>query len=529
MEPEVLELEPRLKEILYGCMETIHATKAALYLLDGDTGYALTTSYGFSDSIRKIIAPGDPLPDRLLMRRAPFFVNGLNEEPRFSEILFAAGTDRLLAAPIYSRGRLVGFLDLRDKAGKQPFTTSDITESQKLVERYLEVFAEKQIYGQQSVHIAMTAGDRSPAAEMAASNLVRTIELARTVVERQHGPGFPAPHHLTEPEMLSVALLLPSILQIEGALLAAFTSFGRLGGGQIIAAKGTVPDATLENFRAKLAGWIRKRGESDEVSRSSVQLPFGKQEGAMVPERVASVLSAPVAAAGMPGLVLSIGLEKPPSAAGRAFLEIFLKQIEQAVEQAISHHSVRQLHQRIAERLLEPDFQKYPHLVNHSRRVSSMAEHLAGFVGLPPEEVELVRLAGLVHDVGMRLLDYQTLYRKREISDAEMRMIQEHPVLSAALVADSGLPPPVAAYVLSHHERVDGKGYPKGLTREQIPPGARVLHICEAFDAMTASDSYQVPLPENEAIERVLRGAGVQFDPVYAQKFQQMLRHEVQV
>lgn len=528
MQPEVVQLQPRLKEVLYGCMETIRATKAALYLLDGDTGFALISHYGFGDSLRKVIPPGDPMPDRLLMRRAPFFVNGLNEEPRFSEMMFAAGTDRLLAAPIYSRGRLVGILDLRDKPGKIPFNTEDIAEVQKLVDRYLEIFAEKQIYGQQSVQVTI-AGDRSAAAEMAASNLARTIELARTIVDRQLGASSLAPRHLTEAEMTSVGLLLPSILQIQGALIASFTSFGPLGGGQIIAAKGPLPDATLKQFRAKLAGWNRKRGDSDEVSRSKVHQPFGEEGAPVSPERVQTVLSAPVAAAGLPGLVLSIGLEKAPDSAGRAYLEIFLKQIQQAVEHAISHHSIRLLHQRIAESLLEPDFQTYPHLVNHSRRVSSMAEHLASYVGFPPDEVELVRLAGLVHDVGMRLLDYQTIYRKRDISDAEMRMIQEHPLISAALVAESGLPAQVALYVLSHHERVDGKGYPKGLAQEAIPPAARILHICEAFDAMTASDSYQVPLPENEAIERVLRGGGIQFDASYAQKFQQMLTQSVQV
>ena len=96
-------------------------------------------------------------------------------------------------------------------------------------------------------------------------------------------------------------------------------------------------------------------------------------------------------------------------------------------------------------------------------------------------------------------------------------------MVSAALIVDSGLGYEVAQIVLAHHERVDGKGYPKGLIREQIPLGSRILHICEAFDAMTASDSYQKPLPESEAIERIMRGGGAQFDAGFAQKFHQMM------
>jgi hypothetical protein len=527
MQPEIEQLQPRFKEIVYGCMESIRATKAALYLLDGESGYVLVASYGFSDSIRKAIPPNDPLPDRLVMRRAPFFVNGLNDEPRFSEMMFAAGTDRLLAAPVYSRGRLAGFLDLRDKPSKQPFTTADIAEAQKIVEQLLAVFAEKQLYGQQSIHMAAAGGDRD--AEISAANILRTIEIAKTTVARTLGNSSLTARTLSEPEMASVALLLPSILQLPPVLVASFASLGEIGGGQIIAAKTTMTDEALDQFRAKLAAWSRKRGESSVLSRSSVQYPLGETAPPIRPEQLQTILSAPVRASTSENLVLSIGFDRPPDPASRSFLEMFLRQVEQAVQHSLSHSSKRLMTQRIAEKLIEPDFQKYPHLINHSRRVSRMADLLAHHIGLPAPDCENVRIAGLVHDAGMRLLDYQDIYRKKEISDAEMKMIQSHPIVSAALVAESGLGAEITSLVLHHHERVDGKGYPNGLAGEQIPEGARVLHICEAFDAMTAPDSYQVPLPENEAVERILRGSGAQFDSVMARKFQQMLTQSVQV
>ncbi|HVR43486.1 MAG TPA: HD domain-containing phosphohydrolase [Thermoanaerobaculia bacterium] len=526
MQPEVEKLEPRLKEILYGCMETIRATKAALYLLDSDGSYSLLTHYGFQDSLRKSILPADPLPDRLIMRRAPFFVNGLNEEPRFSEILYAAGTDRLLAAPIYSRGRLAGFIDLRDKPGRQPFDVKDIEESQKLVEQYLDLFAKNQLYGQQSIQVAHSA---DKAAEIQAANIAKMVELARTVVGRQLTSESRRTPTLTEAEMASVALILPTMLMLPGAVVAAFSSFGQLSGGQMIASRAPMTQEAVDQFRGKLSGWTRKRGDSDAISRSSLQLPFGEAAAPISPERIQTVLSAPVTAGGVAGLVLSVGFERNPDAEARTLLEFFLRQIQQTVEHALSHHATKLVDQKIAEKLIEPDFQKYPHLLNHSRRVSSMADQLAHYLGLGPAECETIRIAGLVHDVGMRLLDYHAIYRKKEITDAEMLMVQEHPLVGAALVVDSGLGEEVAYIVLCHHERVDGKGYPNGLVTDQIPIGARILHICEAFDAMTASDSYQVPLPENEAIERILRGGGAQFDAQIAQKFHEMLRHAVQV
>lgn len=518
MQPEIAKLEPRLKEILYGVMESIRATKASIYLLDGDAGFSLITSYGFSgDSIAKQLPFNHPLADRLAMRRAPFFVNALAEEPRFSEMLFHTGTERMLASPIYSRGRLAGFIDMRDKAAKQPFDAQDVAVSQKVVDSILELFAENQLFGQQSVQVE---GDRGEAPSV---QITRTVETARTFVSRQMSASALRERSLAEPEMESVSLLLPSILVIPGALVAVFSSFGQLGGGQMLASRRPLSDETVAQLQAKIGSWVKKRGESDAISRTSVRYPFGAAGAPLDASQIPVVLSAPVKAGEIKGLVLSIGFEGAPDQEARTLLETFLRQISQAAEHAASHHAMRQTRQKIAEKLLEPDFQKLPQLLQHSKRVSSMAEQLAHAAGLPPADVETIRLAGLVHDAGMRLLDYQTLYRKKDLTETEMRFIQEHPMVSAAIVIDAGLGYEVAEIVLAHHERVDGKGYPKGLIREQIPLGSRILHICEAFDAMTASDSYQKPLPESEAIERILRGGGAQFDAGFAQKFHQMM------
>ncbi|HEY0789219.1 MAG TPA: GAF domain-containing protein, partial [Thermoanaerobaculia bacterium] len=204
MQPEIAKIEPRIKEIVYGVMESIRATKAAIYLLDGDAGFALITSYGFGDALAKVLPHDHPLPDRLTMRRAPFFVNSIAEEPRFSEMLFHTSTQRMLACPIYSRGRLVGFLDMRDKAGKVPFDAQDVAKAQKIVESILEVFAENQLYGQQSVQVE---GDRD---EGPSIQVTRTIETARALLARQVTAPVLRERTITAREMDAVGLILPS-------------------------------------------------------------------------------------------------------------------------------------------------------------------------------------------------------------------------------------------------------------------------------------------------------------------------------
>jgi hypothetical protein len=97
-------IEPELKQVLYGCVEHVQATKAALYLPTSpdlsEKRFEVVTSYQFHDALRRVVRSSDDLVDRLLVRRVPFFVNGVAADQRFSEMLFRQGTDRLLAAPL---------------------------------------------------------------------------------------------------------------------------------------------------------------------------------------------------------------------------------------------------------------------------------------------------------------------------------------------------------------------------------------------------------------------------------------------
>ncbi|MGZ5493538.1 MAG: GAF domain-containing protein, partial [Thermoanaerobaculia bacterium] len=136
MLPEIKALEPELKQILYNCVEHVKATKAALYLssshdLNAKT-FELVTSYQYNPADRKVINSSDDLVDRLAVKRSPFYVNGLAADQKFAEMQFRQGTDRMLATPLFARGRLVGFIDMRDKAGKKPFESPDLDAAKRI-------------------------------------------------------------------------------------------------------------------------------------------------------------------------------------------------------------------------------------------------------------------------------------------------------------------------------------------------------------------------------------------------------------
>jgi len=152
-----------------------------------------------------------------------------------------------------------------------------------------------------------------------------------------------------------------------------------------------------------------------------------------------------------------------------------------------------------------------------------MARKLAAQLGVTPMEVEQITVAGILHDVGMRELNYDLIYTKRALTEEEMALVRQHPRVGAFLVEDIPWPYPIAPLIRHHHERWDGGGYPDGLKGDEIPLGARLIHLCEAFDAMTSPTSYRAVLSDYQAIDILDSKAGTQFDPDLTPEFKRMV------
>ena len=225
----------------------------------------------------------------------------------------------------------------------------------------------------------------------------------------------------------------------------------------------------------------------------------------------------------MRSLYLSVAFTAEPDRAAHELLTAFHSQLQYAIDQAISRRDHDALQIRIAEKLLEPDFEKYPELRGHTSAVVARSEAFGRFLGITQHEFEIMRIVAAVHDVGMRLLDYDRLYRKRDLSHDELMLLQQHPVVGAALV-EPLLGQEIARAVLAHHERFDGGGYPNDLRGTDIPLTARLVQICDAWVTMTDPDSYQVPESRDAALSTLTRAAGAQFDAELTARFVDMMR-----
>ncbi len=148
----------------------------------------------------------------------------------------------------------------------------------------------------------------------------------------------------------------------------------------------------------------------------------------------------------------------------------------------------------------------------HSQTVGRYAEAIAHELGLSHALVERLRLAGILHDVGKIAVSDAVLRKPGPLNDEEFEQMRKHPEVGALIVdgADLG---DVASWIIAHHERPDGFGYPRGLAGEEIPLEARILSVCDAFEAMTCDRVYRSALPLEAAKEELRRCSGTQFDP----------------
>lgn len=146
----------------------------------------------------------------------------------------------------------------------------------------------------------------------------------------------------------------------------------------------------------------------------------------------------------------------------------------------------------------------------HSEHVAAIAESLALELGWTAAEAVRLREAGLVHDVGKIAVPDGLLFKPQRLSPAELARVQVHASLGADVVSDI-FDAEQISWVRGHHERWDGKGYPDGLTREEVPEGARILHLADSFDVMTSGRPYQEPLSREAALAECSQLAGEQF------------------
>lgn len=268
----------------------------------------------------------------------------------------------------------------------------------------------------------------------------------------------------------------------------------------------------------------------EEARRVSVDLP--STEPRVVPpdqhvikgERDVSIVVQPIVAGGS---VIGSLLAGERLAADPGISSVDMKMLEAAagylgvlLENAFLYDDQQAMFVGTLEAMTASIDAKDPYTCGHSHRVAELAAALARAHGLSQRDVERVRLAGIMHDVGKIGVPEAVLCKTGRLTDEEFQQIKQHPEIGYQILKDIPQFHDLLPGVLYHHERYDGRGYPEGLKGNDIPLMARIIGLVDSFDAMSSNRTYRSAMPRSRVLEELRDHAGTQFDPSLVESFQ---------
>jgi HD-GYP domain-containing protein (c-di-GMP phosphodiesterase class II) len=290
-----------------------------------------------------------------------------------------------------------------------------------------------------------------------------------------------------------------AILLVDGGDLAFKTVRGEK--------EGKLVGTAVEKGKG-VAGWVAKNGVTLRIADTSADSRFEPDVDSLTTEKAKSVLCAPLRTrSGVLG-VIELMHGKDGYSYRERDEEIIVYLAEQAAfsilrTKFLEDQKNYEIH--LTDMLLEAiDFQ-VPSKKGHSRRVAAYGNIIAKGLNMTDGERRRLYFGSLLHDVGFLKIDSGLAFKKEDFS--------RHPVIGYEMIKPINFYADIASFILHHHERYDGHGYPAKLKGEQIPIEARIIAIAESFDAMTSEASYRIPISFSEAIEELKRSAGTQFDP----------------
>lgn len=202
----------------------------------------------------------------------------------------------------------------------------------------------------------------------------------------------------------------------------------------------------------------------------------------------------------------------------RKLLSIVASRAAAAIDNARLYEDLQATFQQTIESLARTIDKMDRYTAGHSERVATYAAALARWIGLPPDKVETVRQAALMHDIG-KIGCVMNLNKPGKLTQDEYEIFKKHPVYGRDILDPIRFLEPVIPGVHLHHERWDGRGYPIGLKGDDIPLIARIISVADTYDAMTSDRAYRRALPHEVTVNEILRCSGTQFDPNVAGEF----------
>ncbi len=315
---------------------------------------------------------------------------------------------------------------------------------------------------------------------------------------------------------------LREVVEVTGADTGSIMLLDEQRSALTIACAHGIPEDIVASTRIAvgqgIAGWVaRSRAPLILVQDTD---PRFKSE--LLRDEISSAICVPVIAKDAVIGVLSLNRRNSPEIFSSENLHVvtsFAGQLGAAIENARLYENLEDTFLGAIGALAAAVDAKDPYTYGHSNEVTIHAVAIAEKIGLGSKDIDTIRIAATLHDIGKIGIDSGVLCKASGLTPEECEQIHRHPAIGAGILAPLSLLKEVVPMVLLHHERYEGGGYPSGVSRESIPIGARIITVADSFNAMVSDRPYRKALSLERAIEELRTNSGTQFDPIVVDAF----------
>ncbi|BBB32664.1 hypothetical protein TTHT_1130 [Thermotomaculum hydrothermale] len=492
------ENEITFKKIIFQCMEKNETTRALLYVMDEGSGeFVLIAYYGYLklNPNLKVYDFSHPIVELVRQKRTPFFINDISTEPIVEDYYRDHAIYNVQITPIYHKDKIYGFLEERNRAAKQQYDEKTLENSKKIVEEINEtlLFFDKK--------------EEKPVEKKKQTD--RKEEYLKTIKEIIiRFSSFKKYIPVISDFFVSSAEVFASAVNYD----IAFLSIG-IGNNSINLVYSKAP-ISIRGKKALMSSLKDLFPYDYSKGESYSQFFYGKLRGDEIRDVPKTFYTVKIA--DKRTLRVHLCLLRNSSvyfdAEELVHISNYNKMLTSYFERLFRDYRCNETFIGLILNLLELSKKKSEVFERHSLNTAKYARLIAEKVSDDMDFIDSVTIAALLHDIGILLID-SNLYEKLYLTEEDVEKIRQHTLVCMKFLSKIRMPEEVKDMIKYHHERYDGFGYPEGLKGEEIPLGARVIAVAEAFETMTGEDSYKETLSLKEAIEELRKNAGDQFDP----------------
>jgi len=488
-----LDLDKLLDLILYTTITILEGDSGSIMFLDKEKEELyVKVGYGISREVikGKRIKIGKDIAGYVAKEKKALVINRSMEDPYFVKILYKEGLKSVMSIPLVLKNELVGVFNINRSRGGN-FTDDDLNVFSSLALQATIVMEEAQLY---------------QALEHKASELTTFSKIGKTILST-----------LGIERVLD--LIVKSVCEVMNTKQCVLRLVDKKEGKLRLQASSELKKKELiieENFAI----------QSAEQKKPIVCVDVKKEETQPTEIEISSLLTVPLVVRERVIGTISVLSTKPYSYSQQEIdlLSTFADQASIAIENAGLFEAVRKGFLEAITSLSQIIDLKDAYVSGHSEEKARYAYEIAKALGMSEVTAENVKMATLLHDVGKIGIPEEILLKPGGLSEEEFEIIKKHPIISTEILKSIAFPKEVICAIRHHHERLDGKGYPDRLTKEEIVKEAFIIEAVDAYGAMTKDRPYRKALSKEEATKELEKGAGTQFDPEVVDAFIKILK-----